>query len=545
MSDIPPVSDTSIGPDQPSAWLFMLRRREERVERRLREIYGENDERIEQRREILLRLLDEFVRRHSDSRAVWLVRAPGRLTTLAMHIDHRGGYLNALCLQQEVLLVCRNRKDDAVLIHNLRGEFGSREFRISDTTPDSGLKDTQQWLDWTSQLAAERAERGERHDWVYKVAAPAAYLQYMYRPDEKVEGFEAVVSGDVPIGGGLSSSSALVVACTEALLASNKMQIPIDHFAHHCGVAEWFVGTRGGCGDHAAIKYGRAGHLTHMRTEPDLILADHPEFPPTHRFVVFHSGIVANKTGEAGQRFNEKTATYALGEMYMRRWLRAHKPEFFESLWRARESNPVDKRVFLADVVEALDDDEMYGLLDDIPERSTRAELRREWGGDRALLESYFRTHYEPEAYELRAVVTYGLAACDRARRVRQILAEGDVERFGEWMNISHDADRVSHIADDVADRKQARDRSLPVHLQSGDYHCSIPDIDHMVDTARSAGAVGAQIAGAGMGGSMIALVPAEAEGQVIEALRREYKTPTGTPPMHFVADPCSGSCVF
>lgn len=534
-----------LGSDRPSNWLFMLRHRDAAMEARLRVIYGESPDRIERRRDVLVRLLDEFLRRHSDSRPVWIVRAPGRLTTLAMHIDHRGGYLNALCLQQEVLLACRSRTDDVVIVHSLQEGFGAREFSISAMAPDAPLSGTQDWLRWTSRLAALRDERGDRHDWVYKVASPTAYLQHMYRPNHALRGMEAVIVGDVPIGGGLSSSSAVVVACMEALLAVNDVELPLDRFAHHCGVAEWFVGTRGGCGDHAAIKYGRFGHLTHMRTEPEFILGGHLDFPETHRFVVFSSGIVANKTGSAGQMFNEKTATYAIGEMYMRRWLRANRPDFFNGLWERRGDKPVDKRVFLADVVEAIDSDGLYDLLDSVPQRRTREELRRDWPDDGDLLSGYFQTHHEPESYPLRDVIAYGLAACSRARRVKDVLASGDVDVFGDWMNISHDADRVSNVTDEVVRRKRAADRSVPFHLQSGDYHCSIPEIDHMVDSARSAGAIGAQIAGAGLGGSMIALVPVDAQQDVIDALTHGYRTPTGQPPAHFVAEPCSGSGII
>jgi hypothetical protein len=217
----------------------------------------------------------------------------------------------------------------------------------------------------------------------------------------------------------------------------------------------------------------------------------------------------------------------------------------FEALWQQRHANPVDKRVFIADLVEAVDSNGLYDLLDEVPQHRTRDELRREWPDERDLLASYFRTHHEPEAYPLRAVMAYGLAACSRARLVRKVLAEGDVSAFAEWMNISHDADRVSGITDEIASRKRADDRSVPLHLQSGDYHCSIPEIDRMIDMARSAGAVGAQIAAAGLGGSMTALVPVEAQQDVISALADGYQTPTGQPPAHFVAEPCNGSGII
>ena len=69
----PPVGDESpIGSDRASNWLFRLRHGDSSVDRRLRAVYGDDPERIENRRDVLIRLLDEFLRRHSDSRPVWM-----------------------------------------------------------------------------------------------------------------------------------------------------------------------------------------------------------------------------------------------------------------------------------------------------------------------------------------------------------------------------------------------------------------------------------------------------------------------------------------
>jgi len=47
----------------------------------------------------------------------------------------------------------------------------------------------------------------------------------------------------------------------------------------------------------------------------------------------------------------------------------------------------------------------------------------------------------------------------------------------------------------------------VPLEFQPGSYACSIPEIDEMVDIALRAGALGAQVPGAGLAGSMMALV--------------------------------------
>jgi mevalonate kinase len=60
-------------------------------------------------------------------------------------------------------------------------------------------------------------------------------------------------------------------------------------------------------------------------------------------------------------------------------------------------------------------------------------------------------------------------------------------------------------------DRNQAVLREMGV---------SSPELDSLIEAARSAGALGAKLSGAGMGGNMIALVEAKRAREVEDALR-------------------------
>ena len=83
-------SSRPVSPERPSSWVHMLRRGDGALQARLEEVYGTDSERLDDRRATLLQLLDEFLQTYDDTLPVWVVRAPGRLTTLAMHIDHPG-----------------------------------------------------------------------------------------------------------------------------------------------------------------------------------------------------------------------------------------------------------------------------------------------------------------------------------------------------------------------------------------------------------------------------------------------------------------------
>jgi galactokinase len=76
-----------------------------------------------------------------------------------------------------------------------------------------------------------------------------------------------------------------------------------------------------------------------------------------------------------------------------------------------------------------------------------------------------------------------------------------DISAFGALMNASH--------------------RSL-----RDDYGVSTPELDELVDIARSAGVAGARLTGAGLGGSIVALARAKDVGSVIGALGERFYAP-------------------
>ena len=67
-----------------------------------------------------------------------------------------------------------------------------------------------------------------------------------------------------------------------------------------------------------------------------------------------------------------------------------------------------------------------------------------------------------------------------------------------------------------------------------------------MVDSAlRTEGVVGAQLAGAGLGGCMMVLVHKNAVSRLIEELTQHYYQPYGKPPAILPCKPVAGSGVL
>ena len=135
-------------------------------------------------------------------------------------------------------------------------------------------------------------------------------------------------------------------------------------------------------------------------------------------------------------------------------------------------------------------------------------------------------------------VIAYGIAESARSRNLKDVLNRNRVDLYGQLMNVSHDGDRIDLDAPRF-------DPANDLHLQPGDYNCSIPEIDEMVDLALDAGAVGAQISGAGLGGSMMVLVESGGVKGIIEAMRARYYRPRGIRERLTVASPVQGAGVL
>ncbi len=526
-----------IGEKNINEWINLITTRDSGLISRLKSIYGENEELIDERLNALSEVAEKF-REVYGAKEAGFVRAPGRLNTLSMHSDHRGSYINTISLNREILICYSKREDDTIEVHNVDPNYKKRSFSIEEESPDVEITSETGWLIWTQKKTDERQKAGTNDDWVNKLKAVPVYIKTRF-PEKKLRGFDGVLNGNIPGRAGLSSSSALIVAMMEMMTGINSIDLDDKAFVRFCGIAEWYVGTRGGFGDQAAIKFGKSGKITHMTTLPELVIDSYLPFPQGYNILVFNSRMTADKTGKAVQKFNEKTATYEIGEIYIRKYMREHHGEIYKKIVDERQDLEIEKKFHLADVIECLNQEQIYKLLNSVPERISRQELLRQLPEDEALLKRQFATHDEPEEdYPVRLVIIYGIAECKRGRMLKEVLEQNRVDIYGRLMNVSHDGDRVLLTTPRFNPSKD-------LHEQPGDYGCSIPEIDEMVDIAIEAGAVGAQISGAGMGGSMMALVKEENVKAVIDAMRTKYYEPHGFEENVIVAEAVQGAGIL
>jgi N-acetylgalactosamine kinase len=508
-------------------WLVVFSRNHEPVQRFMLDTYGSNGELHAARRSAYLKALAEYARQYSYLDQVFLVRSPGRLNLMGRHIDHRGGYTNVVAISEEAVMVCSAREDDSLVLHNAdQDRYPAARFSVSRETSRLGGGDWQQVITRAQDLAARHGG-----DWSNYFRAAALRLQAQFS-SQRLRGLNVLVHGTIPPGAGLSSSSALVVGASEALIASNSLPVHANLQVDLCGEGEWFVGTRGGAGDHAAIKFGRRGQIVRLSFLPFEVCGNVP-FLPGHCVVVCNSGVEARKSEKARHTFNSKILGYALAEISFRQ----EHPRFADRVERFRDLCPHHLGLELA---------ELYGLLESIPERITLEEFYHRYprmtSRDRDTIANIASTlGVGDQLFEVRGVMLFGLAECARSEFCAEYLETGNAEGFGTLWYASHDGDRVVQHDENLrpqpwryqvsaeylqrlargARSSEAEEREgAKLRWQPGAYSCSTPELDLIVDVARRLpGVKGAQMAGAGLGGCAMILAEEPAAEEVIATL--------------------------
>ena len=168
-----------------------------------------------------------------------LARAPGRVNLIGEHIDYAGLPVFPMALQREVRIVFRPRDDGLVLAATTDESYAPCHFHLGT-----------------------RIEPYDDGDWGNYLKAAAQGMALAYGLER---GFDAVIDSTVPVAGGLSSSSALVIATALAVAGSNDLEPDPIELATLMAEAEQYVGTRGGGMDQAISARTRSAAIMMVR----------------------------------------------------------------------------------------------------------------------------------------------------------------------------------------------------------------------------------------------------------------------------------------
>ncbi len=485
---------------------------------------------------IVRNLLELYIEDFGDT-DVHVFRIPARVNILGTHIDHRGGYVNYLSINREFCCIAGKRADRKIKFHDANKQlYAPGEFEIDRELPDSQVE----WFDFIRRV---KLIPGEYQNYI---KAAVLYLQNAF-PQKKLCGMNLVGYGEIPVGAGLSSSSAVVVGVMLSACRLNNISIEKGRLAEMCGQAEWYVGTRGGSGDHAAMIFGRENKIAHMQFSPFSV--KFLPFPPDYRIISCNSLIEAKKSAGAKDIFNSRITSYEIGF----RLVKKNFPSLAPKLTYLRDINPQNLG----------NESIIYDILLSLPETLSRKEAMQYLPDEN--LDFLFESHVEPQkGYKIRDVVLYGISECERSRICEKFLRDNDMDSFGKLMFISHDGDRVSQhlpngqkcqwdfrvsneyltgLKEDINSGCSLRKEKAALYNQPGAYRCSTEELDLIVDIAKNIrGVKGAKLTGAGLGGSVLILVEKDQTERVIDILDEKYYKPKGFLPSAFVCKSVNGA---
>lgn len=233
---------------------------------------------------------------------------PGRIEVLGKHTDYAGGRSLLCAAERAITLVATPRTDNVVRV--TRAE----------------TKET------VTATLAGNADVPTGHWSLF----PATVARRLARDFPNLLGADIALASDLPIAAGLSSSSALITGLATALMDRNGLTERADFVAavktreDLCGylgavengyafgtlAGDKGIGTAGGSEDHTAILCCKPGRLLRCTFLPVKFERDVP-MPVDHVFAVGVSGIVADKTGNALEKYNRASK---MAKTLLERW---------------------------------------------------------------------------------------------------------------------------------------------------------------------------------------------------------------------------------
>lgn len=166
----------------------------------------------------------------------FIVRSPGRINLIGEHTDYNLGFVLPAAIDKAIYLAIQKREDGVIhlVAADLEESFEARvdAFSYSD-------------LHWPNYILG--------------------VVDQLQKAGLTIKGFNAVVSGDVPLGAGLSSSAAVECATAFALNTLFELGLSQKQMVQFSQRAEnEFVGLQCGIMDQFASMFGKKDHVIRL-----------------------------------------------------------------------------------------------------------------------------------------------------------------------------------------------------------------------------------------------------------------------------------------
>jgi galactokinase len=381
-------------------------------------------------------VLSQFTRIFGSQAEGWprVYQAPGRINLIGEHTDYNGGFVLPATIDLHTWVAVTPRQDRLLKVYDCSG---NQLYAID-----------------MDNLA--RGEKGQPVEYLKGVAWALAEEGLHLR------GCDVAISGNIPLGGGLSSSASLELALASALLGASGFGMELKRLALLCQHAEMdYVGAQCGIMDQFVIALGSRGRamLLDCLSQTYELLT----MPPDLKLLIVHSGVSHRvSTGSYNSRRQECEAAVSSlrQEIPGLECLREVTPDLLEShrgllenmlFRRARHVISENGRVLEAKVALINEDLESLGKL----VNQSHASLRDDFEVSCEELDRLVDIASACEGVLGSRLMGAGFGGCTislvRSEAAQQVAAQIS-EQYGRdlgkapWMHIAAPADAVNRI---------------------------------------------------------------------------------------------------
>ncbi|MCJ1286950.1 galactokinase [Xylographa opegraphella] len=436
----------------------------------------------------------------------FVARSPGRVNIIGEHIDYSLYEVLPMAIEADVIIaIATSAAPEAkVSISNVNSQkFKPNEFLI----PEDGELDID----------------ASTHEWTnYFKAGVKGALGLLKAGDASVtpRSMFVLVDGNVPSGGGLSSSAAFVCSSALAVLHAHRpMPVSKKELVELAIVSERAVGVNSGGMDQTASVFSVRGDAVSVSFSPELY-AEPIAFPKTEppiTFMIAQSFVAADKHVTAPECYNLRVVECTLAAEVIAASLRLHlgsdssplsqslrglQNAYYTSKLATPESSSwseEEKLTHMVEVVEeTLGDEKGY----------TRETIAESLSIKVPELQERYMTKFPVRAsyFMLRQRALHVFQEAIRVARFKALLKAPPPEG-------SHD-DLLRSLGT-LMNETQTSCREV--------YECSCPELDALCTIAREAGAYGSRLTGAGWGGCTVHLVSMGKVAEVRKAWEEKY----------------------
>lgn len=339
-------------------------------------------------------------------------------------------------------------------------------------------------------------------------------------------GLNLYVSGNIPMGSGLSSSSALVVCAALCFLQSEGLagKTCRKELSDACAKAERHIGTQGGGMDQSICLLAESGQAKRIDFNP--LVATKVQLPENAAFVIAHSCTAKEKA--LSNDFNRRVIECKIAALALQKYKMGTIS--LDNIPKLKEIQELYKGT-LAQMVHQLD----YAFACPKGSRQPNDKLSR------AQVLELLDISEEQFATKILSANTQDVQDFNVFKRADHVYLEA--LRVVQFENI------CSAGGDNTLEKLGILMDGSHWSCSKG-YECSSDELDELTNVCREAGAYGSRLTGAGWGGCCVSLVHVDKVENFIETIKKEFYSKNADrssrlPNAVFASIPSAGAGIF